>query len=62
MTGLGAAYINKLIRERIRESIEQGIQQGEEQSIERLSKYFIDENPELTPEQAKEMATKILRS
>lgn len=61
MTGLGAAYINKLIRERIRENIEQGIQQGEERSIERLAEFFISKNPELTPEQAKEMATEILR-
>ena len=66
MTGLGAAYINKLIRERIRENIEQGIEegirQGEEQSIERLTEFFISKNPELTSEQAKEMATKVLRS
>ncbi len=49
MTGLGASLINK------------GIQQGEERSIERLAEFFISKNPELTPEQAKEMATEILR-
>ena len=49
MTGLGASLINK------------GIQQGEERSIERLAEFFISKNPELTLEQAKEMATEILR-
>ena len=53
MTGLGASLINK--------GIQLGKQQAEENSIERLTKYFTDENPELTLEQAKEMATEILR-
>ena len=38
------------------------LQQAEENSIERLTEFFISKNPELTSEQAKEMATKILRS
>ena len=66
MTGLGASLINKGIQQGIEQGIEQGIQQGkqqgEEQSIERLTEFFISKNPELTSEQAKEMATKILRS
>jgi len=62
MTGLGASLINKGIQQGIEQGIRQGKQQAEENSIERLTKFFISKNPELTPEQAKEMATKILRS
>ena len=62
MTGLGASLINKGIQQGIEQGIQQGIQQGEEQSIERLTEFFISKNPEITSEQAKEMATKILRA
>ena len=57
MTGIGAALAKKYKAEGRRD----GIDEGKTQSIERLTEYFMSQNPELTKEQAKEMATKILK-
>ena len=43
------------------EGIKEGINEGKSQSIDRLTEYFMNQNPEITAEEAKEMATKILK-
>ena len=53
--------INKGRVEGIKEGIQNGINEGKNQSVERLTEYFITQNPELTFDKAKEMATKILK-
>ena len=47
--------------EGIKEGIKEGINEGKSQSIDRLTEYFMNQNPEITAEEAKEMATKILK-
>ena len=43
------------------EGIKEGIKESKDQSIDRLTEYFMNQNPEITAEEAKEMATKILK-
>ena len=39
----------------------EGINEGKSQSIDRLTEYFMNQNPNLTVEEANEMATTILK-
>ena len=43
------------------DALEAVINKYSDQSVERLTEYFMSQNPELTKEQAREMATKILK-
>ena len=43
------------------EGIKEGINEGKSQSIDRLTEYFMNQNPNLTVEEANEMATTILK-
>ena len=44
----------------IKQGIEQGIGQGKSDAIEKLAAHYIFQNPELSPEEARKMAEKII--
>ena len=44
----------------IEQGIEQGIGQGKSDAIEKLAAHYISQNPELSPEEARKMAEKII--
>ena len=48
------------IKQGITQGIEQGIGQGKSDAIEKLAAHYISQNPELSPEEARKMAEKII--
>ena len=44
----------------VRDGIDQGIKQGKSDAIEKLAAHYISQNPELSPEEARKMAEKII--